>query len=321
MAKISSSQPPRGPKPSGEASSRPQRSGRTSSSSRIPRASASSSSSASSSAPEALRADRGDGHDGAGPFQGEGGGPTTLGEALGRERELREDLHAFRGGEKSPWGDAQSEREDKQRADEHFKRHERVQQKGTAPRPAGRGAGSGRDERSQASTPSRAPHRQAGSDGFDGLQPRMGRPAGPQSSNTAGAKGPALTAPPSPLGGAPIAPALPRRLGGGAIHTLNNAKDPGIFFREEGREDGRGEESEDPELAAAVEETIRLLFGVRGIHRVGPGVDHAGQQIIVISTARGFNEVSMRAIPDRVHRFRTLVALPYELLPLRREIP
>ena len=138
------------------------------------------------------------------------------------------------------------------------------------------------------------------------------------SAKAAQTKAPALTAP--PLGGAPIAPALPRRLGGGAIHVLNNAKDPGVFFREDDPEDARRDEDEDPELAAAVEETIRLLFGVRGIHRVGPGQNDAGEPVIVISTARGFSEASMRAIPDRVHRFRTLLALPYELLPLRRDI-
>ena len=102
---------------------------------------------------------------------------------------------------------------------------------------------------------------------------------------------------------------------------LNSAREPGVFFREPDPEGHRRDEdeAEDPELAAAVEECIRLLFGVRGIQRVGPGLDESGEKVILITPMRGFGESSLRAIPERVHRFKTLVALPFDLLPLRRE--
>lgn len=115
------------------------------------------------------------------------------------------------------------------------------------------------------------------------------------------------------------APPPPPRMTGGAMHVLNGAKEPGVYFREQGRNGGQGEEDEDPELAEAVEEAIRILFGVRGIHHIGPGLNEAGEPVVLISVSRGFSENSMRAVPDRVNRFPTLVALPYELLPLRRD--
>ena len=251
-----------------------------------------------------------------GSLLGNGDGPTTLAEALGRERELREDRLGFN--PEKPWEDPQSEREDKQRADEHRARKQRVQAKADGQRPGARtpgqrvaqqpGQGAERSGRLGGQAFARSRTGESGFDGFEG--PRTGVKA-------QGTK-PVMTAP--PLGGMPIAPTPPPRLGGGAIHILNSAKEPGVYFREEGREDGRTEEDEDPELAEAVEEAIRLLFGVRGIHRIGPGVDDGGQPVIVITTSRGFSHASMRAVPERVHRFKTLVALPYELLPLRRDI-
>jgi hypothetical protein len=106
---------------------------------------------------------------------------------------------------------------------------------------------------------------------------------------------------------------------GEAMAALHQAQRRGVFFREEPR-DGRPDDSrEDPELAAAVEECIRLLFGVPGILRVGPGLNDAGQPVILVVASRGFTAASMAAVPQRVHRFDTLLALPFELLPLRRE--
>ncbi len=120
----------------------------------------------------------------------------------------------------------------------------------------------------------------------------------------------------------PPAPSLPQPRAnlGGALGALHQAKDPGVYFKEHGPGSGQAEEDEDPELAAAVEETIRLLFGVRGIHRVGPGESQAGVPVVVIAAGRGFSQASLSVIPPRVHRFDTVLALPYELLPLRRQL-
>ena len=104
-----------------------------------------------------------------------------------------------------------------------------------------------------------------------------------------------------------------------AMTLLNAAQEPGVYFNEDAQRDGHSEEEEDPELAAAVEEAIRILFGVRGIHRVGPGRNEAGEPVVLVVASRGFGEAAMKAVPDKVHRFPTLLALPFELLPLRRE--
>lgn len=106
---------------------------------------------------------------------------------------------------------------------------------------------------------------------------------------------------------------------GEAMAALHQAQKRGVFFREEPRDGRPDDEREDPELAAAVEECIRLLFGVPGILRVGPGLNEAGMPVILVVASRGFTAASMSAVPPRVHRFDTLLALPFELLPLRRE--
>lgn len=103
-----------------------------------------------------------------------------------------------------------------------------------------------------------------------------------------------------------------------ALVALNSAQDPGVYFKEDREREGHREEDEDPELREAVEECIRLLFGVRGIHHVGPGKSDSGEPVIVIAAGDGFSQESMRAVPERVHRFATLVALPFDLVPLRR---
>lgn len=104
-----------------------------------------------------------------------------------------------------------------------------------------------------------------------------------------------------------------------AFKLLHGAKEPGVFFKERGAHAGGEQEEEDQELAAAVEETIRILFGVRGIHRVVPGRDEANEPVIIVAAGMGFGEASLKQIPERVQRFPTLLALPYEMLPLRRE--
>jgi hypothetical protein len=87
-----------------------------------------------------------------------------------------------------------------------------------------------------------------------------------------------------------------------ALVALDNAKDSGVFFKEDRERDGHTEDQEDPALREAVEECIRLLFGVRGIHHVGPGRNDANEPVIVVAASDGF----------------TLVALPFDLVPLRR---
>jgi len=103
-----------------------------------------------------------------------------------------------------------------------------------------------------------------------------------------------------------------------ALVALDNAQEPGVFFQEDQGREGHSEEQEDPELREAVEECIRLLFGVRGIHHVGPGKNERGEPVIVISASDGFTAESMKVVPERVHRFATLIALPFDLVPLRR---
>lgn len=104
-----------------------------------------------------------------------------------------------------------------------------------------------------------------------------------------------------------------------AFALLREAKERGVLFTEDATRDGHTEEQDDPELAAAVEQAITLLFGVRGILRIGPGRDDKGAPVIVIVTSQGFGEAALAKVPEKVHRFPTLVAIPFDLLPLRRD--
>lgn len=118
----------------------------------------------------------------------------------------------------------------------------------------------------------------------------------------------------------PPGPLLTKAGASGTLsHILNHARDPGEYFKEDQHDGRHPEDEEDPELRAAVEEAIRLLFGVRGIHHIGPGKDDMGEPVIVIAAGRGFTQVALKRVPAKVHRFRTVLALPYDLLPLRRE--
>jgi hypothetical protein len=117
--------------------------------------------------------------------------------------------------------------------------------------------------------------------------------------------------PPNPPGGKPRS---------GILELLDEAEEPGVFFREQ-HGDGVPDDEEESELDAAVEEAIRLLFGVRGIHHIGPGEDGEGAPVVLISANTGFSAASLACIPPEVLGFKTLLALPYELLPLRRERP
>lgn len=104
-----------------------------------------------------------------------------------------------------------------------------------------------------------------------------------------------------------------------AYALLKDAREKGVLFVEDALAEGHSEDQEDPELADAVEECIRQCFGVRGILRIGPGHNDKNEAIIVVATTNGFSEASLQSVPQKVHRFPTLVAIPFELLPLKRE--
>ena len=109
-----------------------------------------------------------------------------------------------------------------------------------------------------------------------------------------------------------------------AMTLLHSAQDPGVYYKEGDREggghhEGQPEEELDPDLLEAVAEATRLLAEVKGIKRIVPGTDQEGAKVVVIVADRGFGEVSMREVPPMIRQFPTLLALPYELLPLRRE--
>ncbi len=104
-----------------------------------------------------------------------------------------------------------------------------------------------------------------------------------------------------------------------AFALLNQAESHGVFFKEDYEREGHSEEQEDPELRAAVEEAIRMMFGVRGILRIGPGRNQADEPVVIIVVGQGFGEAQMLKVPDKVHRFATLTALPYDVLPLKKE--
>ena len=104
-----------------------------------------------------------------------------------------------------------------------------------------------------------------------------------------------------------------------AFTLLNQAEPHGVFFKEDYEREGHTEDQEDPELRAAVEEAIRVMFGVRGVMRIGPGRNQADEPVIVIMTGQGFGEAQMAKVPEKVHRFPTVTALPFDVLPLKKD--
>lgn len=104
-----------------------------------------------------------------------------------------------------------------------------------------------------------------------------------------------------------------------AFSLLKQAREKGVLFVEDALADGHSEDNEDPEHAAAVEECIAQCFGVRGILRIGPGHNDKNEPIIVVATTHGFTDASLGRVPEKVNRFATLVAIPFDLLPLKRE--
>lgn len=104
-----------------------------------------------------------------------------------------------------------------------------------------------------------------------------------------------------------------------AFSLLKEAREKGVLFVEDALAEGHSEDKEDPEHAAAVEECIAKCFGVRGILRIGPGHNEKNEPIIVVAITHGFTDLSLEKVPEKVHRFATLVAIPFDLLPLKRE--
>jgi len=104
-----------------------------------------------------------------------------------------------------------------------------------------------------------------------------------------------------------------------AFSVLKEAKDRGVLFQEDWEREGHSEDQDDPELAAAVEEVIQRLFGKSGILRVGPGHNEAQEAVVVVVATQGFTQASLEAIPEKAGRFPTMLALSFELLPLRRD--
>ncbi|MBX5482285.1 MAG: hypothetical protein IRZ16_10680 [Myxococcaceae bacterium] len=244
-------------------------------------------------------------------------GAVTLAEMMAITDEVREQLQGKRG-EPSPFESAESQREEKLRNEEIRAQNERA--KG--------GVGNKPGARQDAQKPPRSAQRPGArpSAAQELRQRAVMRATSSFEGSSAPAERATLSRPKLEAPNAlerPVPPPAawpPGRQPADAIGALNQAQEPGVYFREQHQEGERGDEDEDPELAAAVEECIRLLFGVRGIHHVGPGIDDAGEPVIVVSVSRGFTQASMAAIPATVHRFKTLVALPFDLLPLRRDL-
>jgi hypothetical protein len=127
---------------------------------------------------------------------------------------------------------------------------------------------------------------------------------------------------------APAAPPPKSRAGkpDDPMTALHNAQEPGVYFKlhDEGGHHGgggqEGEENADPELMEALAEAAALLKEVKGVTKVTAGRNDQDETVIVVVANRGFTQGSLKAVPEKVRRFATLLALPYDLLPLRRDV-
>lgn len=157
-----------------------------------------------------------------------------------------------------------------------------------------------------------------GKDGFEGQQGLAQALKAQQAQQTAQTRAHVPVKAATPVQGAqPPIPAPKPSRPPDAFSVLHAAQDAGVFFKEEGH-NGPAEQG-NPELTAAIEEAIRLLFGVRGILRVSGGFNQADEPAIIVVATQGFGEASMKLVPPKVHRFETILAVPYDMLPLKRE--
>lgn len=156
----------------------------------------------------------------------------------------------------------------------------------------------------------RAPIKKSIRDGFEKSDPRANAVTSGSFASLS-----AVGAVQSKLAGGQLRPDRPPD----AFALLREAKERGVLFQEDWEREGHSEDQDDPELAAAVEEVISRLFGKAGILRVGPGRDEQQAPVVVVVATHGFTEASLTAIPEKAGRFPTMLALSFELLPLRRE--
>jgi hypothetical protein len=104
-----------------------------------------------------------------------------------------------------------------------------------------------------------------------------------------------------------------------AFSALKEAQDQGVLLRLEWEQGEHAEENENPELAAAVEEVIRAVFGQPGILRVGPAKDETGAVVIAVVATTGFSHGAFASIPETARGFLVVLALSFDLLPLKRD--
>lgn len=189
-----------------------------------------------------------------------------------------------------------------------------------APKPSSPKPGQGQKPQPHSSAPQAPPKKKPG-DGFEKGDPRATALAQSKSTGNATGASFARLAPVAQVKAANQLSGTFARLERppDAFALLKEAKEKGVLFQEDWEREGHSEDRDDPELAAAVEEVISRVFGKTGILRVGPGRNEQQDPVVVVVATHGFSEQSLAAIPERAGRFATLVALSFELLPLRRE--
>ena len=75
---------------------------------------------------------------------------------------------------------------------------------------------------------------------------------------------------------------------------------------------------EEANLTVNVSTLRKLLADVKGVERIALGENEDRARVVVVVAGRGFTQGSLSRIPERVRAFGTLLAVPYDLLPLRR---
>ncbi|QRN96833.1 hypothetical protein JRI60_48980 [Archangium violaceum] len=124
-----------------------------------------------------------------------------------------------------------------------------------------------------------------------------------------------VTAPKGSTPAAPVRSPSPPRVD--ARLVLGTGKPAGTYLREHPPAP-QGASAGDSALMGAVAEAHQLLANVKGIERIGTGVNKAGEHVVVIVPKHGFSMESLRAVPEKVQGINTVVAIPFDLLPLRR---